>query len=397
MTADLPRFGMLLLIGALVTLAARRLRLPYAIGLVLVGLALGALPTALDLSLSKELIFSLFLPPLVFEAALQIHWPELRRDLPVVGLLATVGVLLAAAVAAVGMAWLGGWSPASALVFGLLIAATDPVSVIATFREAGVSGRLLLLVEAESLLNDGTAAAAVAIALAWAAGTASGAWSIAGTILLTIGGGIACGVVCGGLLVLLARRVREPRAEIVLTTLTAYGSFLLAEQLHLSGILAALSAGLVAGHAVRRELSTTPARAMVETYWEYLALGANSIVFLLVGGHAAHMLTRHWQPALLAIALMTLGRAIAVYPLCALFRRSTLAVERRHQHVVVWGGLRGALALALALGLPAELAGRETLITTTFAVVIFSILVQGLSITPLMRRLGLLPAGVGRR
>ncbi|MCX7058070.1 MAG: cation:proton antiporter, partial [Proteobacteria bacterium] len=126
MTADLPRFGMLLLIGALVTLAARRLRLPYAIGLVLVGLALGALPTALDLSLSKELIFSLFLPPLVFEAALQIHWPELRRDLPVVGLLATVGVLLAAAVAAVGMAWLGGWSPASALVFGPLLAATDP-------------------------------------------------------------------------------------------------------------------------------------------------------------------------------------------------------------------------------------------------------------------------------
>ncbi len=390
MLPDLSRIGLLLLIGALVTLLARRLRIPYAVGLVLAGLGLGFAPLPLELTLSKELVFTLFLPPLVFEAALHLRWPALRRDLPVIVPLATLGVLLAAALTAGGMIWLAGWAAVPAVVFGMLIAATDPVSVIATFQDAGVGGRLRLLVEAESLLNDGTAAVATAVALAWAAGQGGGALEIATTLLVTIGGGIGCGLGVGGLLLLLAGRARDALVEITLSTVAAYGSFLLAEHWHLSGILAAVAAGVLAGNAPGLGQGGERAREALYSYWQYVTFAANSAIFLLLGGHAARALPALWLPAMVAIALVTLSRAVAIYPLCALWSRSRLAVEVRHQHVLFWGGLRGALALALALGLPDALPGREAIVTTTFAVVLFSILVQGLTVTPLLRHLGLL-------
>jgi CPA1 family monovalent cation:H+ antiporter len=172
MTADLPQFGLLLLIGALVAIVTRRIGLPYTVGLVLAGMGVYLLPSHPSLHLSRELVYSLFLPPLVFEAAFYIRWQELRRDLPVLAVLATLGVVMAAAITAVGMHWAAAWPWGSAIIFGILIAATDPVSVIATFREAGAHGRLRLLVEAESLLNDGTAAVAFVVALGIVGGQA---------------------------------------------------------------------------------------------------------------------------------------------------------------------------------------------------------------------------------
>src|ERR1700744_5393662 len=142
MTSDLSQLGFLLFISALVAMLTRRLRLPYTVGLVLAGMGVYLANLRLELHLTKDLIFSIFLPPLVFEAALCIRWPELKKDLPVVTTLATLGVVLAAAVTACGMHYALGWTWESAVVFGVLIAATDPVSVIATFKEAGVQGRL---------------------------------------------------------------------------------------------------------------------------------------------------------------------------------------------------------------------------------------------------------------
>ncbi|MEP7199435.1 MAG: cation:proton antiporter, partial [Chloroflexota bacterium] len=165
MILDIESVALLLLIASVVAILARRFKIPYSAGLVIAGGIIALLPFAPDWPLTKELVFTAFLPPLIFEAALFIDWSELRKDLPVILLLATVGVLLSAAVTALGMWSLVGWPLASAAVFGVLIAATDPVSVIATFKDAGVRGRLRLLVEAESLLNDGVAAAVFAIAL----------------------------------------------------------------------------------------------------------------------------------------------------------------------------------------------------------------------------------------
>jgi CPA1 family monovalent cation:H+ antiporter len=389
--SDLSQLGLLLFVSALVAMLTRRLRMPYTVGLVLAGMGLYFFHFYIKWHLSKDLIFSVFLPPLVFEAALFISWREFKKDLPVVALLASVGVLLAATLTAAGMHYALNWDWASAVVFGVLIAATDPVSVIATFKEARVHGRLRLLIEAESLLNDGTAAVAFVAVLGALAGGHQDFVSIGGAMLMTMVGGALIGAVVASGFLLLAGRTPDYLVEITFTTLAAYGSFFVAEQFHMSGVLAALTAGLVVGNFRSSALITDAGRHALEPFWEYVAFIANSLIFLLIGAQEAQQhFNGLWRPAVVAILLVTLGRAAAIYPLCAVFSRSRLKVDSRHQHVLFWGGLRGALALALALALPDDLPHHDAIITLTFAVVAFSVFVHGLTITPLLRWLGLL-------
>jgi len=388
----LDRLLVFLLIAGAVAMLTRRLRVPYSVGLVLTGIILSFFPFFAGVPFTKELIFNVFLPPLVFEAALQIHWKELRRELPVILMLATVGVCLSLGVTALGMRYLAGWEWISALLFGALIAATDPVSVIATFKEAKVQGRLRLLVEAESLFNDGTAAVAFGVIVAAATGSTLGGSGVAKTLVVSMAGGILCGGLMAGVLLLLAGRTEDHLVEIALTTFAAYGSFILAERFHFSGVLASLTAGLVVGNIGPLGAISPRGREAVAAYWEWLGFIANSLIFMDIGIHLS------WQhfagalvPAAIAILLVTLGRALAVYPCCALFQKSALHVQGQHQHVLFWGGLRGALALALALGLPPDVPHRDTIISVCFVVVSFSIFVQGLTMTPLLRRMGEIP------
>jgi len=391
--SDLSQLGFLLLISALVAMLTRRLRLPYTVGLVLAGMGVYFSHTYIKWHLSRELIFFVFLPPLVFEAALFINWREFKKDLPLVGLLASIGVLLSAAATSIGMhVWLD-WDWGSAVLFGVLIAATDPVSVIATFKGVSSPPRLALLIEAESLLNDGTAAVAFVAVLGVIAGAHPTALSVAGSLLFAIVGGLLVGGFVAVSLMLLAGRTPDYLVEITFTTLAAYGSFLIAEYFHTSGVLATLAAGLVVGNFRSSSLITKAGRHALEPFWEYAAFVANSLIFLLLGAQEAQQHFKGlWVPVMIAIALVTLGRAIAIYPLCALFSRSRRKVAYRQQHVLFWGGLRGALALALALALPDTVPLHDTIVTITFAVVAFSIFVQGLTITPLLRALHLMGA-----
>jgi CPA1 family monovalent cation:H+ antiporter len=389
MTSDLSQLGFLLFVSAIVAMLSRRVHLPYTVGLVLAGMGLYFSHVYLKWHLTRDLIFSVFLPPLVFEAALFIHWRELKKELPVVSLLATVGVVLAAAVTALGMRYVLGWDWGSALIFGVLIAATDPVSVIATLKESKVSGRLKILIESESLLNDGTAAVAFVTVLGILAGGHDTVLSISGALFVTIIGGVLIGGIISYLLMLLAGRTPDYLVEITFTTLAAYGSFLIAEHYHCSGVLAALTAGLVAGNFRSSGSISAAGRHALGPFWEYVAFVANSLIFLLIGAQEAQQdFSGLWLPVLVAIVLVTLGRAVAIYPVCALFVRSRLKVDMRHQHLLFWGGLRGALALALALSLPKELPHHDGIVLMTFAVVAFSVFAQGLTITPLLRRLG---------
>ncbi len=393
MGINVERVAILLLIAAVVAIAARRLRVPYSIGLLLAGIALAVLRFSPDIELTKQLIFTAFLPPLIFEAAFQIRWLELRKDLSVIVLLATVGVLLSAAATAVGMHFLAKWTWIAAVVFGVLIAATDPVSVIATFKDARVHGRIRLLVEAESLFNDGTAAVGFTIVLAFVFGQSVGLVGVTETLVIMIAGSLVCGAVVAGLALLLAGATDDRLVEITFTTVAAYGAFLLAEHFQLSGVLATLAAGLVLGNVGHLAIAAKDRKA-VEEFWEYAAFVANSLIFLLIGIRIAHQSYRLvLLPALIAIVVVTLGRALAIYPLSLLFARSKRRLTMGQQHVLFWGGLRGALALALALGLPPQIVQREDIVTIAFAVVAFSILVQGLTITTLMRRTGALSAG----
>lgn len=282
------------------------------------------------------------------------------------------------------------WPWLAALLFGSLISATDPVSVIAIFRNAKLKGRLMTLVESESLFNDATAAVLFSICLSLTEGKALTPPGAALHLLITIAGSVVCGAMVAFGALLLAWRTYDHLIELTFTTVAAYGSFLLAEDLHLSGVLATLVAGLVPGN-VQRGISDR-GRESVHAFWEYAAFVANSFVFLLIGIQVGgeHFL-EGWRTVVLAVIVVLLSRAVAVYPCCAMFFRSHLRVKMTHQYVLFWGGLRGALALALALALP-DFPGRSAVVSVSFAVVAFSIFAQGLTIKPLLRLSGDIPA-----
>ena len=317
--------GLILLVASVVAMASRRMRLPYSVGLVAAGILLALAPVNIGMPLSPGSIFTVLLPPLIFEAALQIRWPPFRRELPVILMLAFVGVAVAAALVAVGMHILVGWGWIGAAMFGVLIAATDPVSVIAAFKEMKVEPRLSLLVEAESLLNDGAAAVGFTVLVAIAGGSAVDPAAIAGLFLWKVLGGVIVGGGVAGGLLLLAGRTEDHLVEITLTTIAAYGAFLIAEHFGASGVLASLTAGMVVGNIGWRGYISQSGRGHVICFWEYAAFLANSLVFILIGLHEAHealgLLTR---TAAAAIVLVLLGRAAAVYLLCPIFSRITL-------------------------------------------------------------------------
>lgn len=392
-TFDIYELGLLLAVTTIVAIVCERLRLQYTVGLVMAGLALALVPVKIELPLSKSFIYTFLLPPLVFEAALRLSWARLRRDLPVVLTLSVPGLLAAATVVAGGMHWIASWSWYAAGLFGVLISATDPVAVVAAFDEAKVRGRVDLLVRAESLANDGTAATAFGILLAVALGAPAAAQNLVLAAAVTTGAGLACGVFVAGAMLIVAGGTNNHLIEITLTTLSAYGSFLLAERLGASGVLASLAAGLVVSAGSRLGFVSKTGQVALAAFWEYAAFLTNSLIFILIGLRQAErdFLPVVW-PAMAAMLLVVLGRAMAVYPFCWLFRNTRHAVAIAHQHVLFWGGFRGALALALALGLPPSIAERDDLVTVTFAVVAFSVFVQTLSMTPLLHRLGMLQA-----
>jgi CPA1 family monovalent cation:H+ antiporter len=205
-----------------------------------------------------------------------------------------------------------------------------------------------------------------------------------------MGGGALVGVLSGAVVLLMAGRTDDHLVEIALTTVAAYGSFLVAEHFHASGVFASLAAGLVIGNVGWLGPISNKGRRHLMDAWDYFAFLANSFVFILIGMHEATqpILRLGGVATIVAIVLVLLGRAAAVYPLSALFGRSKLAVPRKYQHVLVWGGLRGALGLALALALP-PVPERTPIILTTFLVVAFSLFVQGLTMSRLVRRLGI--------
>ncbi len=386
----------LLIVAIIVALIARRLAFPYTVGLVIAGIGLALTRHDMDVVLTHEFIFDVILPPLIFEAAINLHWKELRRDALPILTLALFGTIISAGVVATGMVFGLNWPVAPALLFGVLIAATDPVAVIAMFKDNGIEGRLRLLVESESLFNDGVAAVLFSLVLAGILtihGQAITATEAARALLLTVGGGIFIGIATAGAAIAIAGRASDHLISSTLTTIAAYGSFLLAEHFHFSGVLATLAAGLLIGNlTILRDREDTRVsqrgREFVLALWEFIAFIANSLIFLLIGLTVAGIpFDRFGGVAfVIVIALVLLGRALGVYPVCLLFVRSRWAIPVSDQHVLWWGGLRGALGLALSLSLPPSLPFRNEILIATFGVVAFSVILQGLTMPPLLRR-----------
>lgn len=392
----------LLLIAALVAIFVRRYRLPYTIGLVGIGLFISAIfPEPIPGLISSEIILSLLVPPLIFEAAFHLRLDDLRRDLGFIILLAVPGVILTTFVVG-GLISLAniGIRLELALVFGALIAATDPVAVVALFRRLGVPKRLQVLLEGESLFNDGTAIVLFNITLVIAGVSAHGESSLTANsglgmwvaeFLKVAGGGVLTGVVLGMFASQIIGRIDDALVETTLTTVLAFGSYLVAEHmLGVSGVLAVVAAGIVNGNVGPQGMSATT-RVVVFNFWEYAAFLANSFIFLLIGLAIDIVDLRNNLPAIgIAIVAVLLARALGIYGL-SLFNRT---ISRKWKHVLYWGGLRGAIALALALTLPVnvepDMLSEVTLLRNmAFGVVLFTLLIQGISMDWVIKKLKL--------
>ncbi len=375
----------LLLIASVVAVVARRFKIPYTVGLVLMGLALGLLSQQ-KFQISPQLILALLVPPLVFEAAFHIRLDDLRRDFWLIVLLAVPGVLLTTLMVGWVVSQGTGLVLPIALTFGALVSATDPVSVVALFRRLGAPRRLQVLLEGESLFNDGTAIVMFSLT---AAIVLNGSFDIASNIasfLTVAGGGILVGITLGLLISTFIGRIDEPLVETTLTAVLAFGSYLLAESFHVSGVLAVVAAGLVNGNVGPRGMSPTT-RIVVYNFWETAAFLANSFVFLLVGfAIDLSQLLANWTAIAWAILAVLAARAVAIYGLTAFAKQ----VPVNWKHILYWGGLRGAIVLALALSLPVQgafAAQRGHLQAMAFGVVLFTLLVQGFSMGWFTRRL----------
>ncbi len=388
MTSGIAPWAILLLVASVVGVLARRLHVPYSVGLVLAGIALALLPWHPSVTLSRELVYTGILPPLIFQAAFELRWDSLRPNLLLVVTLATVGVMLSSVATGVLMGGLVHWPMSAGLLFGVVMAATDPVSVLSTLREIGARGRLALIIEAESLLNDGSAAILFAIAMGFVAGAPLTYKAVAITLGATLSIGLLAGTIVAGIVLAIAGRTDDHLIEVALTAVAAYGSFLVAEHFGGSGILATLTTGMLLGNLAPLWgfISEAGDRAVRST-WEFITFLANSLVFLLIGLAEAHEdFGGLWWTAGAAVIAVLAGRAAAVYPVCALFSRGHDRLGAIQQHALVWGGLRGALGLALVLNIPDTYPRRHPIVVVTFAVVAFSIIVQGLTCRPLLRR-----------
>lgn len=379
----------LLLVATGVALVTQRLRIPYVTGLVLAGLAITEfLP--LRVGLDSSLIFNLFLPILLFEAAINTDVSRLRSTVKPIALLAGPGVLLAAGVTAIllklslGMTWI------PALFAGVILAITDTVSVIAVFKEVPVPSRLTTIVEGESLFNDGIALVLFnLIVYVHAKGTFSLTNGLQQLLLVIVGGSLV-GLGLGYLSVGLFRQLDDALSGILLTVAVALGAFQVAHLLGVSGAVAVVVAGLIVGNLRLSRNISASTQVTLFSFWDYANFGVNTFIFLLIGIEVNPMTLWQTLPkVLLAIIIYQIGRAISVYPLLALARLFDRPIPLRWQHVLFLGNIKGSLSMALALSIPLTVPGREGLVALVFGSVLLSLVGQALSLPWLVKRLQL--------
>ncbi len=380
----------LLLVATIVALLSRRLRLPYVTGLVIAGLAIAqVLPR--KVGLDSSLIINLFLPILLFEAAINTDLSRLQSALKPILLLAGPGVIIAAGVTALGLRFGLDWAWIPALLGGVILAVTDTVSVIAVFKQISVPSRLITIVEGESLFNDGIALVLFSLILKV---SKTGELSLLDglrELLIVVVGGLAVGFALGYVGVGLFKQSDEdPLSSILITFAVALSTFQIGQFLGVSGIVAVVIAGLMVGNLERSQAVSPSSRITVMSFWEYAGFAVNTFIFLLIGLEIKlEMLGKILPAILLAVVFYQVGRCLAVYPLMAIASRFDRPLPLKWQHVMFFGNIKGSLSMALALSLPIGLPGRESLIAVVFGAVLVSLFFQGLSLPWIVQRLGL--------
>ena len=376
-------------------MAARRLRIPPAIVLVIVGLAIEASGQVALPQLQPDVVLLLFLPPLLFDSAFRLDARRLKGLLRPILALAIPGVFITALVAGAGVALALPMSLSTGLLFGAIAGATDPVAVTGILGQLGAPQRIATIAEGESLINDGIAITLYTAVLEFTVSGSISASGVASLLLREVGGGVAIGAAFGFVFSRLTRRVDDSLIEMTLSTALAYGSYLAANGAGASGPLACVAAALIYGTYGKRIGMSETSRERLDSLWEYLGFVANGFVFLLVGFSVNfHALKAHAWPVTVAVIVIVVARTAAVGGLAQLIPASKRVINSAERAVLIWGGLRGGVTIALALALPASAPFRETLIAMTFGVVLFTLIVQGLTLPWLLKRLGLVSAPV---
>lgn len=378
-------------------------KLSYTSLLVAVGVVISITNLPTDIQLSSDVILTGFLPAIVFDGALGIDFRDLTDDIGPILLLTVVGLPVAIGLLAVVGTLALGIPPLIALVFATIVLPTDPAAVLSLFEELDVATDLSVMVEGESLLNDGVAIAIFSIVIstyhayptpqrAFAQlATPSGLGRIVSSVLLVGGGGICFGLLAGALGHAVTRRLSDRLETVLLSVIVAYGGFLLAEELlGISGVLTVVGAGLVMA-TPDSDRQGTPEETFVEHSWEFTSFLASTLLYLLIGSQVEPgQFVRYWYLVVGAAVLVVAVRAFTVYPLIAVSNRiSAGRVERSWQHLMVWGGVHTVVPVALALSLPPGLRYREQIEATVFGVAVFGTVIQGLLMPAVLRTVGL--------
>ncbi|MBU0905204.1 MAG: sodium:proton antiporter [Firmicutes bacterium] len=392
----------LLAISISVIAIANLVKQPYSIALVLVGLLLGltdipVIDTAEQFitqsSVFQAIIISLFLPILLGDATLKLEFSVLYQQRKPILALALIGTFLSFLIIGFGTFYVIGLPLIVAFTFAALMSATDPISVLSIFKSLGVSKKLAVTIEGESLLNDGIAVVLFQISTIYLityiqmgiAGFGSG-------VLLFMKfsvGGLVIGLLLGFIFSQLLRPFDDYPLEVAFSALLFFGSYFIAEHFHVSGVIAVVVGGLVFGNYGAKIGMSKQTKVNINTFWDSITQIANSLIFLMIGLEIRHIdFADKWGIIVLGILIVIVGRAIAVYTSTTIVK----GLSFNEKHIINWGGLKGSLSIALALSLPPDFQGKETILLLTFSVVLFSLLVQGLTIKPLVRKLGVLPS-----
>ena len=386
---DIEFLILLLAAAAVLVRLAERIGVPYPIVLVLGGLAIGLVPALPDLELAPEVVFLVFLPPLLHAAGWNSSPRDLKAEVRPLALLA-IGLVLATmvAVAVVAHAIVPGMSWEAAFVLGAVVGPTDPVSAGATFARLGAPPRVRMLVQGEALINDATALVAYRVALVAAVEGTFSAGEAALDFFVSAAGGVAAGLALGWLSLQVIRRQSDVALSIFVTIITAYSSYVIGEALHVSGVLAVVVSGVYSGWNAHSAMDAGT-RLSGRAFWAVMLFGLEAMLFVLLGLQAPQLAD--------AIDVGSLALPTLAVALCVIVVRMAWALvpaggagnDRRERIAVGWAGMRGAISLAAALGVPTSVEERPEILLITFGVILVTLLGQGLTLAPLLRRLDL--------
>ncbi|GCA79115.1 cation:proton antiporter [Microcystis aeruginosa] len=378
---------LLLLIATAVALVTQRLRISYVAGLVLAGLPITDLLSR-RIGLDPFLVLNLFLPILIFEAAINTDISRLRSTFKPIALLAGPGSVFSAAIIAVLVKFGLGLDWIPSLLVGVILANTDTVSIIAVFKEIRVPSRLSTIVEGETLFNDAAALVTFNLLLViYATGTISTTQVIEEVLIVALGGGLV-GAVLGYLCLPIYVRLRDPLSSLLLTVALALGAFQLGQFLGVSGAVAVVIAGLVFGNLGLPRSASASDRITLISFWEYAGFIVNTFIFLLIGIEINPLTLWQTLPSIVLVILAyQLGRILSVYSLLWVLRWIDRPIPLRWQHILILGNIKGSLSMALAVAIPLTLTGRELIIELVFGAVLFSLVIQGLALPWLIKKL----------